>query len=88
LLGSMSRIKKLLLLMALALSITMVTGAFAEPLIYPVLAGVMYRGFPFAWLKQVVYPGALPEILWQAFFVDVVAWFLLVSLFYFIFRKL
>jgi len=84
----MSRIKKFLLLVSLALSITVGTGAFAEPLIYPVLVGVSYRGFPFAWLKQVVYPGAFPEILWQAFFVDFVAWFLLASLFYFIFRKL
>lgn len=87
-LGSMSRIKKLLLLVVLALSITVVTGAFAEPIIYPVLVGVKYRGFPFAWIKQVVYPGALPEILWQAFFVDSLAWFILVSLFYVIFRKL
>jgi len=88
LLGSMSRIKKFLLLVVLALSITVVTGVFAEPLIYPVLVGVRYRGFPFAWIKQVVYPDAFPEILWQAFFVDSVAWFILVSLFYMIFRKL
>jgi hypothetical protein len=84
----MSRIKKFLLLVVLALIITLVTGSFMDPLIYPVLVGVRYRGFPFAWQKWVVYPGASLEILWQGFFVDFLAWFLLLSLFYCIYRKL
>jgi len=41
------------------------------------LIGVSYWGFPFAWLKQVVYPGAPKEVIWQGLLLDVITWTLL-----------
>jgi len=40
------------------------------------LIGVSYWGIPFAWLKQVVYPGATKDIIWQGLLLDVIIWIL------------
>jgi len=84
----MSRFKKLKILVVLALAATVVSGVFMEPLMDSGLLGVKLRGFPLAWVSQVVHPGTLPQILWQPFLVDFLVWFIVISLVYFGFRKL
>jgi len=84
----MSRFKKLKILVVLSLAATVVSGIFMEPLMDSGLLGVKLRGFPLAWVSQVVYPGALPQILWQPFLVDLLTWFVVISLVYYAFRKL
>ena len=84
----MSRFKKLKILVVLSLAVTVVSGVFMEPLMDSGLLGVKLRGFPLAWVSQVVYPGTLPQILWQPFIADFVVWFIVISLVYFAFRRL
>ena len=84
----MSRFKKLEVLAVLPLLITIVSGFFMDPLLGSGLVGVRARGFPFAWITQVVYPGALPQFLWEAFFADYLIWLVLISIVYFAFRRL
>jgi len=76
------------MLVVLSLAATVVSGIFMEPLIDSGLLGVKLRGFPLAWVSQVVYPGALPQVLWQSFIIDFLVWFVAISLVYFVFRKL
>jgi len=38
------------------------------------LIGVGYWGFPLPWMKQIVYPGAVKEIIWSHFVIDVLFW--------------
>jgi len=84
----MSRFKKIKMLVVLALAATVVSGIFREPLMDSGLLGVRLRGFPLAWVSQVVYPSAMPQILWQPFLVDFLVWFIAISLVYCVFRKL
>jgi len=84
----MSRFKKVKMLVVLSLAATVVSGIFMDPLIDSGLLGVKLRGFPLAWVSQVVYPGALPQVLWQSFIIDFLVWFVAISLVYFVFRKL
>jgi len=76
------------MLVVLSLAATVVSGIFMDPLIDSGLLGVKLRGFPLAWVSQVVYPGALPQVLWQSFIIDFLVWFVAISLVYFVFRKL
>lgn len=84
----MSLLKKLGIITLLSLVATVVSGIFMEPLVSSGLSGVKLRGFPLAWVSQVVYAGALPQILWRPFLIDLLAWFTVISLMYFVFRKL
>jgi hypothetical protein len=38
------------------------------------IIGVVYYGYPLPWLKQVVVPGAMREIIWIHFVVNIVYW--------------
>jgi ABC-type Fe3+-siderophore transport system permease subunit len=84
----MSLFRKLKIIASLSLVATVVSGVFMEPLVGSGLLGVKLRGFPLAWISQVVYPGALPQVLLQPFLLDFLAWFTVISLVYFVFRKL
>ena len=39
----------------------------------PIL-GVSYWGYPLAWISQVVYPGAVKQVIWINLIVDIVIW--------------
>ncbi len=54
--------------------LTAFTGFCRTPFLN--LIGVSYWGIPFAWLKQVVYPGVPKEIVWQGLLLDVIIWVL------------
>jgi len=55
--------------------LTIFTGFCRTPFLN--LIGVSYWGVPFAWLKQVVYPGATKEIIWHGLLMDIVTWVML-----------
>jgi hypothetical protein len=38
------------------------------------IVGVGYWGLPLPWMKQIVYPGAVKEIMWTHFIVDAIFW--------------
>lgn len=52
--------------------LTIFTGFCRTPFLN--LIGVSYWGVPFAWLKQIVYPGATKEIIWHGMLMDIVTW--------------
>jgi len=75
-------IGKLLISILFGLIITLISGIFPSPLSY-VLLGVALRGFPFAWISQVIYPGAPVKIEYDGFMLDVISWALLFHIVYY-----
>ena len=74
----MRRVEKLLISILVSLTVTLISGAFPSPLGY-MLLGVALRGFPFAWMSQVIYPNAPIKIEYEGFLLDAIFW---ASIFY------
>jgi len=66
-------IQKLTVSILVGLIITLISGIFPSPLSY-MLLGVALRGFPFAWISQVVYPGAPTKIEYDGLVLDLIFW--------------
>jgi len=79
--------RKLLISILVGSIITLISGIFANPLSY-VLLGVVLRGLPFAWISQVIYPGAPVKIEYDGLALDVVFWALVFYIgYYCIFKR-
>lgn len=87
--------KMLAFLVLLGLVITVATSLFVNTYVigeFPnirfvsiPIVGVGYWGLPLPWMKQIVYPGAVKEIMWTHFIVDAIFWIgavLVVKMFY------
>lgn len=79
------------LLIAIATSLvpnTCVIGEFPDVRFIAIpLIGVSYWGSPLPWLKQIVYPDAVKEVIWPHLAVDALFWIVVVfvvKLFYFV----
>jgi len=66
-------IERLLTSILFSLTLTLISGIFPSPLSY-LLLGVALRGFPFAWMSQVIYPNAPIKIEYDGFLLDVIVW--------------
>ena len=69
----MRGIQKFFISILVGLIVTLISGIFPSPLSY-VLLGVALRGLPFAWISQVIYPGAPAKIEYDGFMLDVFFW--------------
>jgi len=67
------QVEKLLISILVGLTVTLISGAFPSPFSY-MLLGVALRGFPFAWMSQVIYPNAPIKIEYDGFLLDVILW--------------
>jgi hypothetical protein len=54
---------------------TCVIGEFPDVRFVSIpLLGMNYWGMPLPWLKQIVYPGAVKQVIWLHFVVDALFW--------------
>ncbi|MFX0198664.1 MAG: hypothetical protein ACFFCW_21285 [Candidatus Hodarchaeota archaeon] len=63
--------KRLIIIVVKGGIIALLTGFLSNQ---PDLLGVNYWGYPFPWLKQVVYPGTPKVILWHYLILDWLIW--------------
>jgi len=66
-------VERLFVSILVGLTVTLISGAFPNPLGY-MLLGVALRGFPFAWMSQVIYPNAPIKIEYDGFLFDAIFW--------------